>query len=330
MGFNDILGNDRIKRILRKALQRERVPNSLLFSGPEGVGKIDFAQTLAQALNCLELRDDACGHCTSCIAIEKGNYPDVMRLVPEKEILKIDQMRILKETAHLKPMLGKKRVFILERAERMNAEAANSLLKILEEPPGFSHIVLSTDNPFVILPTIKSRCQILSFSPISREDIEGCLLEKGIEKSRAKVLSLLVRGNLRQALSLDWKDVQAQREKTWGMFQALAFGRGTADLFKEYSSLPKKLLTEELGPALEILTSFCRDVLLLQEKASPEFLMNPDYETELREVSAQCSADRILDLWNDIDNTLRALQRNLNAKLFISSLFLKPLENNHV
>ncbi|NOR15579.1 MAG: DNA polymerase III subunit delta', partial [Candidatus Aminicenantes bacterium] len=156
MGFSDILGNERIKRILRKALQRQRVPNSLLLSGPTGVGKIDFARTLAQALNCLEMTDDACGHCSSCLAIAKGNFPDVLQPVPEKEVLKVEQMRILKDTAYLKPMLGKKRVFILDRAERLNAAASNSLLKILEEPPGFSHILLLTANPFVILPTIKS------------------------------------------------------------------------------------------------------------------------------------------------------------------------------
>ncbi len=330
MGFSDILGNDRIKRILRKALQRQRVPNSLLLSGPTGVGKIDFARTLAQALNCLEMTDDACGHCSSCLAITKGNFPDVLQPVPEKEVLKVEQMRILKETAYLKPMLGKKRIFILERAERLNAAASNSLLKILEEPPGFSHILLLTDNPFVILPTIKSRCQILNFSPISREDIEKCLLEQGIEKSRAKVQSLLVQGNLKQALSLDWEDIQSQRQKAWSLFQALTAGFGSADLLKVYSSLPKNQLTEELRPTLEVLASFCRDVLLLREKAPPENLMNPDYESELREVSAQRSRERILGLWNNIESALYALQRNLNLKLFISSLFLKPMENDNV
>ncbi|NOR15814.1 MAG: DNA polymerase III subunit delta', partial [Candidatus Aminicenantes bacterium] len=208
--------------------------------------------------------------------------------------------------------------------------ASNSLLKILEEPPGFTHILLLTANPFVILPTIKSRCQILNFSPISREDIEKCLLEQGIEKSRAKIQSLLVRGNLKQALSLDWDDIQSQRQKAWSLFQALTVGSGSADLLKVYSSLPKNQLTEELRPTLEVLASFCRDVLLLREKAPPENLMNPDYEPELREVSALRSRERILGLWNNIESALYALQRNLNAKLFISSLFLKPMENDHV
>jgi DNA polymerase-3 subunit delta' len=306
------------------------VPNSVLFSGPLGVGKIDFAQVLAQALNCLELKDDACGHCTSCLAIAKGNHPDVMYLAPEKEVIKIEQMRILKETAYLKPMSARKRVFILGQAEKMNTEAANSLLKILEEPPGFSHILLLTDNPFVILPTIKSRCQILNFSPISREDIEHCLLEQGVEESRAKILSLLVSGNLKQALALDWEDVQSQREKAWQVFLALAEESEAADLFKQYSAMAKKQLTEELRPTLEIMASFCRDALLLREEGPPECLMNPDYEDKLQEVSEQRRSERILNLLSNIEGALFALQRNLNTKLFISRLFLKPMESDHV
>lgn len=330
MGFSYILGNERIKRILRKALERRRVPNSLLLSGPRGVGKIDFARVLAQALNCQELKGDACGHCRSCLAIERGNHPDVMYIAPEKEVLKIEQIRILKETAYLKPMSAQKRVFILEQAEKMNTEAANSLLKILEEPPGFSHILLLTDNPFVILPTIKSRCQILNFSPISREDIEHRLLEQGVEKFRAQVLSLLVRGNLKQALALEWEDVQSQREEAWQVFLALAEESGSADLFKQYSAMSKNRLTEELAPTLEILTSFCRDVLLLRENASSKYLMNPDYEAKLQEIAEQRSSERIFSLLAHIEGALFALQRNLNTKLFISRLFLKPMESDHV
>ena len=157
MSFSDIVGNGRIKRILGKALERGRLPNSLLFAGPQGVGKIDTALVAAKALNCLTLTADACEACEACTAITKGNHPDVMRIEPEKEILKIEQMRILKEAAYLRPMVGRKRVFIVEREESMNSEAANSLLKVLEEPPAFSHIFLITSNPFIILPTIRSR-----------------------------------------------------------------------------------------------------------------------------------------------------------------------------
>ena len=105
MAFDDVLGNSRTKRILKKSLERNRIPNSLLFYGPEGVGKRDIALVLAKAMNCLKYRDDACDVCPSCHAIENGNFPDVMVLSPEKNVLKIEQMREMKQTAYLKPMV---------------------------------------------------------------------------------------------------------------------------------------------------------------------------------------------------------------------------------
>jgi DNA polymerase III delta' subunit len=142
-------------------------------------GKRDTALVLAKALNCQKKKDDACEACASCKAVNAGNFPDVMEIQPEGNVLKIEQMRLLRDIVHLKPMTGKRRVFIVAEAEKMTEEAANSLLKILEEPPLFSYIILMTDNPFLLLPTIKSRCQILNFLPISREDIEKILVHKG-------------------------------------------------------------------------------------------------------------------------------------------------------
>lgn len=168
MAFKDILGNSRVKKILRKALQKNKVPNSMLFCGPRGIGKKDMALVLAKAMNCERKKDDACEVCASCKAINAGNFPDVLEISPEKEVIKIDQMRILRKIAYLKPMMGKKRVFVVVDADKMTEEAANSLLKILEEPPLFSYIILVAHNPFMIMSTIKSRCQVLNFSPVSK------------------------------------------------------------------------------------------------------------------------------------------------------------------
>jgi len=142
MAFQNILGNSRVKAILSKSLQRNRVPHSLLFIGPEGVGKKEMALVVAKALNCQKKTENSCEECTSCVAINKKNFPDVMEVSPQKDVIKIEQMRLLKSTTYLKPMVGKKRVFIITDAEKMSEEASNSLLKILEEPPSFSHIFL--------------------------------------------------------------------------------------------------------------------------------------------------------------------------------------------
>ena len=127
MAFQDILGNKRVKTILSKALQRSRVPHSLLFVGPEGVGKMETALVVAKALNCLKKTENSCEECTSCVAINKKNFPDVIEVLPKKNVISIEQMRLLKSTAYLKPMVGKKRVFIIPDAGMMSEPASNSI-----------------------------------------------------------------------------------------------------------------------------------------------------------------------------------------------------------
>jgi len=128
MGFEDIIGHERVKKILKKSLQKKKIPNSMLFCGPEGVGKRGMAFALAKAINCEQKKDDACETCSLCKAIDAGNHPDVMEIQPDGEVIKIEQMRTLRQIAYLKPMVGKKRIFIVDEAEKMTEEAANSLL----------------------------------------------------------------------------------------------------------------------------------------------------------------------------------------------------------
>ncbi len=325
MAFQNILGNRRVKTILSKALQRNRVPHSLLFVGPEGVGKMETALVVAKALNCLQKFDDSCEECTSCVAINKKNFPDVMEVSPQKDVIKIEQMRLLKSTAYLKPMVGKKRVFIISDAEKMREEASNSLLKILEEPPSFSHIFLCTNNPYLILPTIKSRCQVLSFAPVFKEDIEKVLLEKGYEAEQARVISLVVRGNLKYALNLDWEDLQEKRQKAWQVLFALIKKENASVFLKEFSS-SRFLGRQEIEQIFELLSSFCRDIVLIKEEGDLSHIMNPDYGQDLREVSGLLSLEHTLDFLRKIDYSLYALQKNLNVNLLISSLFSHFME----
>lgn len=327
MAFQDILGNRRAKTILAKALQMGRLPNSLLFVGPEGVGKGEVALVVAKALNCQKKTDDSCETCPSCLAINNGNFPDVMTFDPEDGSHKIDQMRILKSAAYLKPMIGKKRVFIIARAEKMRDEASNSLLKILEEPPSFSHILLLTHNPYLILPTIQSRCQTLTFSPVFKEDIEKVLLEKGYTAEKARTISLLVRGNLMMALNLDWEEVQEKREKAWQLFVSLVKG-------EKFSPKVRELLSRQMQKAdreqiFEILASFCRDVLLIIEDGDSQDMMNPDYDRKILEASRSLTREQSLDFLRKIDYSLYAIQKNLNINLLMSSFFSHFMEDHH-
>jgi len=332
MSFDDIVGNARVKNILRRSLERERVPGSLLFYGPQGVGKSEMALVLAKALNCLNKKNDSCEKCSSCLAINKnrGAFPDVIKIKTEKNIIGIDQMRLIKWAAYLKPMIGKKRVFIVEQAEKMNEEASNCLLKVLEEPPFFSHIILTTDNLFSILPTIRSRCQILKFAQISKQDIQEELIKRGTEGGRAKIISLLVRGSLKQALEFDWEEAEDQRKRAFTLLSSFVEGKTTAAFFKKYSGMRKEQFRENIKPLLEIMSSFCRDIILLKAGESSQLLMNLDYIKKLSKIEKNLSLKETLDLLRVIEESLLLTDRNINKKVLMNSITINIMDRENV
>jgi len=329
MAFKDVAGNVRIKRILRLALERGRVPNSLLFCGPEGASKKAMALTLAKTLNCLNLTTDSCDACPSCDAIDKGVHPDVMVITAEKQEIKIEQTRLLKQMAYLRPMMAKKRVFIVVDAAEMSDAAANSLLKVLEEPPLHSHLILVTASPFLLFPTILSRCQTLAFSAIGREELEEILLARNFSMEQARILSLLVGGNLERALDLEWEEVQTLKEESWALFEALVSGDRSALFLERFGALAKAV-QEEFGQTLELISSFVRDSLLLRLGGDPRFLLNPDFEPRLREAAAAWTVRRVLGVLEELDFVLTELPKNLNKGLLATTFFSNFGELKHV
>jgi DNA polymerase-3 subunit delta' len=342
MAFKDIAGNSRVKKILRLALERKRVPNSLLFTGPEGIGKRRTALTLAKALNCLRLSDDSCDECESCRAIDKdfglvgnggeeerGRFPDVIEIAAEKNTIRIDQIRLLRQMSCLRPMAGRHRVFIIEEAEKMGEDAENSLLKVLEEPPPYAHIILLSSNPFRLLPTIRSRCQTLVFTAITREEIERELLAAGYDAEQARVLSLLVDGNLERALDLDWDAVRELKARAWGLFAGLVLEDKPSGFLEMFGGNPR-ILQEEIRKHLEVFLSLARDLLLLQCGGDATLLLNPDYEPELTEAAGRTGARRSLAVLAEIGSALSALPGNLNKNLLVTTFVSNLGEFRHV
>lgn len=328
MAFKDIAGNVRIKRILKLALERGRVPNSLIFGGPDGVGKSDMALTLAKALNCRTLAADSCDECPSCRAIDAGAHPDVMVLTAEVRDVKIEQTRLLKQMAYLRPMIAKRRVFIIEEAENLNEPSANSLLKVLEEPPDFTHIILVTASPHRLVPTIRSRCQTLAFSPIGREEIEEILIEREFSPEQARILALLVEGNLERALELEWDAVRALKDEAWELFASLDSTDRSSRFLEVFGAAPKAV-QEEFGEVLELFSSFVRDMLLLREGGEPALLLNPDFEDRLRAASSSWSARRLLGVLAELDVLIVELGKNMNKGLLATTFFSNYGELRH-
>ena len=334
MGFDSVLGNSRVKRILRLALQRDRLPNSLLFYGTEGVGKRRLAVILAQAVNCERRRDDPCGECPSCLAIGAGRFPDVQVIEPSGQVIKIEQLREVRHAAYLRPMSGRKRVFIIAEADKMKEESSNTMLKILEEPPFFSHLILVTDNPHLILPTIKSRCQALQFVPIGRAEIARVLLEKGFPEDQAKVLSLYVGGNLEKALESNWDEVQDGRREAWDLFFSIIKPEKPALFLSRYGYVQRNLIRDELKQILETMASLCRDLVLVKDGGDLSLLLNPDYEEGLRALGKFCALERCWEFLRRTEGAASGLDKNLNMSLlacgFHSLLGEEPHERDYL
>jgi len=315
MDFEIVLGNSRVKQILRLALQKDRLPNSLLFYGPEGVGKKRLAVILAQAVNCERRKDGACGECPTCLAILGGRFPDVQVIEPSGQVIKVEQVREMRQAAYMRPMVGRKRVFIVSEADKMKDESANTMLKILEEPPLFSHLILVTDNPHLILPTIRSRCQALQFVPVGTEEIARALQQGGHPEGQARILALFVRGNLEEALDLDWDDVQAKRREAWDLFLSIIKPERPSLFVKNYAYAQRNLIREDLKRTLGTMASFCRDLILMKDGGDLPLLLNPDYEEGLRTLGKSCGLERCWEFLRRVEGALSGLDKNLNMNL---------------
>ncbi len=193
MPFSDILGHERPLRVLRRTLASGRVPHAYLFWGPDGVGKERVALELARVLLC---RDpgalgaaEACGGCPGCRKVGAGSHPDLHLLAPQGARISVAEVRALQESLSFRAFEGGRKVAIIRDGSRLTREAANALLKTLEEPPEGTHIFLLAHHRDQLLPTLVSRCQGVRFDPIPVADVERLLTEQGVEPGLARVLA---------------------------------------------------------------------------------------------------------------------------------------------
>ena len=201
--FSDVIGHKEVIESLKNALRSDRVANAYIFSGPEEVGKEFVAINLAKGLNCLSDGEVPCDKCISCRKIDDGNHGDVMVIRPEGTRLKIGQMRFLQRQGAYRAVEGDYKVYIIAEAEKMTAEAANSILKTLEEPPSVMVLILLTSVYSALLPTIRSRCQSLKFSAVPLVTLRNDLVKRlGIPESQAKWAALRSQGRPGRALKL--------------------------------------------------------------------------------------------------------------------------------
>lgn len=309
--------------MLRHHLKHDGLRHAYLFAGPPGLGRRTLALRLAQALNCERpiAPGEPCGICRDCKQIEEQRHPDLAVIQAESEggILKVDQVREVQHALSLKPYQSKFRVAIFLRFQEANDNAANALLKTLEEAPAHAVLILTADNPEQLLPTIVSRCEILRLRPLPVEAIEADLRGRGVDEERARLISHISGGRPGYArrLSKDATLLEKREERLNDLQTLLPAAR------VEKFTYAEKLAKDKDSMRQTILTwlSYWRDVMLRVAQAETP-LINVDRNMEIEFLAGRLDLSTARRVVSDLEDGLDKLERNVNSRLLAEVLLL--------
>ena len=346
MAFRDIAGHRALVQLISRAVDRASLPPSLLFAGPEGVGKRLAATALAQALNCTDplrgsppsasgsgpaLPLDACGRCSACRRIARGAHSDVLAVeAGEGGAITVDEVRRAVAQARYRPFEGRRRVIVIDAADQLVPQSQNALLKTLEEPPDASQFVLVTARPDTLLATVRSRCQRLSFGQLGTAEVTGVLVrDHGYDQPTALASAASAGGSVGRALLLASGELAAARAAALALLQAVAEASDT----KSRLDGAKALLAgrsggkasggkagggvqrQELTRRLRLLASMLRDVTLLASGADRAALANADLHDRFEPLARTVAARRGVRAFAAVGEALAATAQNASPKV---------------
>ena len=345
-GFESILGQEQPIRLLNTLLQNETLPHALLFIGIEGVGKQTAAVALAMACNCkatepehfserMKTRSDGnipsdqiktispCGRCKSCRKIESDNHPDIILLKPSGPFIRIGQIRDLCSTLAMKPYEARLRVVIISDAQAMNPSAGNALLKVLEEPPDRTILILTALQTSDLLPTILSRCQHIRFNPVSRKNLESLLMQRhSANPHEAKIIAIMANGSVSKAVSMisSINRVNWINRRIWLINEVESLpvrSIGLRMAFAEKLSKRKEILAE----SLEVIKFWFRDLVVCEYH--PEKIINRDLEDRIQRASEKMKVASLISKIDDIQSAQKNIQANTNLRLTLEVLIMR-------
>jgi DNA polymerase III subunit delta' len=360
MSFSDFHGNTETVHRLRDMLARNRFPHAVILSGPRGSGKYTLALMLARAMNCLAPAEtdglpDFCGQCANCRRIAESadldarcaeavearealretdkketrlfvqTHPDVLIIPPDppQMMIKVDQVRRVIETIYYRPAEGRERVYIFTDSAFMK-EAANSLLKVLEEPPEFATIFLLSENAGELLPTIRSRAMVFALEALSVEEIDRYLAKYRPEWKPAQraLVARLCEGAVGRARNFDLEGYVSARTDALAILNSALLGGGHSELFKitetYRAGAEGRDKTEQL---LRTLYSLLRDLMLIRSDAQV-LVHNTDIQSQLVKMSEEADFDRISAASQRLAEVERGMRRNLLRSLSLDAFGL--------
>ncbi len=327
-GYTGIIGRADIKRKLKAAAEKDRAAHAVLFSGEAGTGKKYIARLFAMALQCEQGTGEPCMECPSCKMAISGNHPDIITVTHEKAAsLGVDEIRTqVVEDADIRPYCGKKKIYLIPDASKMTTQAQNALLKTLEEPPAYCHILLIADNADALLPTVQSRCVEMAVHPVTDEELRTYLInEMLVPEHEARLITAFAQGNIgkarRMAGTVDF------REK---LSESIRFLKNSKDMDTvSRLEFDKKIAADKQGiyDYLELFSAWFRDVLYFKASNDPERIIFREEVNAIRQRASVSSYEGLMHIIEAIESARRRLAANVNPELVLELLFLTIWEN---
>lgn len=308
MYFDNIIGQDFAKRYLTNSIKKNKINHAYMFEGIDGIGKKKLSQELSKILLDTENVESS---------------PDYINIYPDGNSIKIAQIRKLQTDIIVKPHKQYK-IYIINQAESMTIEAQNALLKTLEEPPEYAIIILITSNKEALLDTIKSRCEIIKFLPISILDLNDYLVNQGIDKNRAQLISTFARGSIEKAIELSESADFAMKRDDVQTYIEIMLDKDIIDILEIPTSMEK--YKNDVISILDMLINYFRDIMLLKEKVDKSMITNIDKITFLQNMSKKITYSQVSKIIDIIEDTKKKIRSNCNFNISIQVMALNIYE----
>lgn len=319
MIFESITGHQQQIKLLENAINNSRVAHAYLFEGPDGVGKRLVALSFAQGLLCAT--GNSCNSCSACRKVQSNSHPDLFLLKTDASSIKIEQIRTLQQQLVLRPFEANHKICLIDDAERLTPEAANALLKTLEEPQSGTLIILISSQADKLLPTIRSRCQRLTFSRLSQQELARHLASNlALSATDASVLAAVSDGSFKRAFG---QNLDLYLKNRPLLIQSLSALSATSTI--QTFELAEKLRLEKdlINEILEIFEMFFRDLLLYKKGFPTLAIINQDLLTLIQQQAMQFSTHQLLKKLEVVADARRHLSRNVNIHLALDHMLMQ-------
>ena len=308
MYFEKIRGQRFAKKYLSNSIKSNMISHAYMFEGPSGVGKNTMARELAATL--LEMEN-------------LFNSPDYIEITPDGNSIKIAQIRKLQSDILVKPYKSYK-IYVIDEAQKMTVEAQNALLKTLEEPPKYAIIILITNNKESLLDTIKSRCEIIKFTPIPLVEVADYLTQIGVDKNRASLLANFSRGSMQKAIELsESEDFHIMRDEVQKYVETFLTG-SMLDIMDIQSSIEK--YKDNITNVLDLIVNYFRDIMMVKENVDSSMIINLDRLVFIKNMSTKITYSQLSKIIDIIEETKNKLRSNCNFNISIQVMTLNIYE----